>query len=206
MKQTIKKIIQKLGLLPLADWIIVGISRHSFLSLSSAIKFYIYNYWITYFPSNFIRILYLKKILKVKIGSGSFIHMGCFFDGKNIAIGDNTVIGRNCYLGGSGGNLIIQNNVSITAQTYIFCSTHQKDSPTFSCEYKDVIIESNSWIGARAMILPGVIIGTGAILGAASTATKNIPAFCVYAGTPAKFISKRNKKLTYKLEYFPLLQ
>lgn len=142
----------------------------------------------------------------VRIGKGSFVHMGCFFEGNKIQIGQNSVIGRNCYLGGSVGKLTIKDNVSITAQTYIFCSSHAKDSPHFESTYSDVTIEDRAWIGARAMILPGVHIGKGAVLGAQSTATKNIPDFSVFAGSPAKNIGTRNRNLSYTLRYHPIFQ
>lgn len=167
---------------------------------------YIYNGCLTYFPSYRLRIFYLRCILGISIGKDSFIHMGCFFEGNNIRIGNNSVIGRNCYLGGSGGLLTIKNNVSITAQTYIFCSSHVKDDPLFKSKYGDVTIEDRAWIGARAMIFPGVHIGKGAILGAQSTATKDIPDFSVYAGNPAKRIGRRKRNLSYILKYFPPFQ
>jgi maltose O-acetyltransferase len=206
MKKKIKNIITSVGLLPFVDFMIRISSIQNFQDFWKGLRYYLYNHWITYFPNYQLRILYLRHILGIHIGRECFIHMGCFLEGNNITIGDNTVIGRNCYLGGSGGKLTIKNNVSITAQTYIFCSTHIKDSSTFACEFKDVTLEDRVWIGARAMILPGVRVGEGAILGAASTATKNIPAYSVYAGSPAKAISTRNKKLSYILKYFPHLQ
>lgn len=167
-------------------------------------KGYLFNRCITYFPNYRLRIFYLKHFSGVKIGKECFIHMGCFFEGKNIVIGNNTVIGRNCYLG--GGKLTIGSNVSITAQAYIFCSTHLTNSPFFEGVSKDITIEDYAWIGARAMILPGVRIGKGSILGAASTATKDIPDYCVYAGSPAKEIGKRTKDLIYTLQYFPCFE
>ncbi len=81
--------------------------------------------------------------------------------------------------------------------------THIADSPTFESVAKEVIIEDYVWIGARAMILPGVKIETGAILGAASTASKNISMYSIFAGAPAKEIGKRSENLTYFLNYFP---
>jgi len=169
-------------------------------------KPYFFNCLITYFPNHALRLFYLRHVLRISIGKECFIHMGCFFEGNNIFIGNNTVIGRNCYLGGSGGTLTIKNNVSITAQTYIFCSTHLVNSPTFETINKDVVIEDYVWIGARAMILPGVKIGRGAVLGAASTATKDISDYSIHAGAPAKEIGKREQNLTYKLQYFPCFQ
>jgi len=168
-------------------------------------KYYLFNHFLTCFPIHWLRIFYLRFILGISIGKECFIHMGCFFAGNNIAIGNNTVIGRDCYLGG-GGKLVIKDNVSITAQTYIICATHLKDSPTFECIHRDVTIEDHAWIGARAMILPGVRIGKGSILGAASTATKDIPDHSVYAGSPAKEVGKREKELLYTLRYFPCFQ
>jgi maltose O-acetyltransferase len=140
--------------------------------------------------------------LKIKIGKKSFIHMGARFEGK-IIIGSNSVIGRNCVLIGS---IIIKNNVSITAESYIFTSSHIVNDQYFNCFYTTVIIKDYAWIGARAIIQPGVIIGEGSILGSGSIATKNIPDFEIFAGVPAKYIGTRSKVLTYTLNYSPFFQ
>ncbi|TDK43317.1 CatB-related O-acetyltransferase [Algoriphagus formosus] len=55
----------------------------------------------------------------------------------------------------------------------------------------DVVIGNDVWIGRGAVILSGITIGDGAVIGANSVITKNIPAYEVYAGNPAKFIKKR---------------
>lgn len=205
MKEKIKKILIRLGLLLFVKKFFKMVLLNDLGSVVG-FKYYFYNHWITNLPNHSLRIFYLRHVIGIQIGQECFIHMGCFFEGNNIFIGNNTVIGRNCYLGGSGGTLTIKNNVSITAQTYIFCATHLTNSSTFECTHKDVIIEDYAFIGARAMILPGVRIGKGAILGAASTATKNIPDYSVYAGAPAKEVGKRNQNLIYKLQYSPFFQ
>ena len=128
--------------------------------------------------------------------------MGSKFFG-NISIGNNSVIGRSCVL---LGEIIIKNNVSITAEAYIFTSSHLVNSPSFECFYKTVEIEDYAWLGARAMVLPGVKIGKGAVLAAASTATKDIPAYSIYAGTPAKEIGKRSEAIDYTLLYSPYFE
>ena len=47
-----------------------------------------------------------------------------------------------------------------------------------------VIIEDDCWIGANAIILAGVTIGTGSVIGAGAIVTKNIPSYSVYTGVP----------------------
>ena len=96
---------------------------------------------------------------------------------------------------------LYQKNVSITARTYIFCASHLVDSPDFASVHKDVIIEDHAWIGAGATIMPGVTIGEGAVLGAVAAATKDVPAYSIWAGVPAKEIGTRSRNLTYTLKY-----
>lgn len=168
----------------------------------NALIYYLFNYWVTYFPIHFVRIFYLRKLMGIRIGKRSFIHMGCMFY-ESVSIGHNSVIGRSCHL---LGNITIKDNVSVTAQSYIFSSSHYKDSPVFKAYTKPVVIENYAWIGARAMILPGVTVGVGAVLAANSTATRNIPDYAVYAGSPAKEIGIRSRDLIYTLNYSPYLQ
>jgi maltose O-acetyltransferase len=53
---------------------------------------------------------------------------------------------------------------------------------------KPVVIEDNVWIGSKVVILPGVRIGSRAVIGAGSIVTKNIPPRCVAAGNPARVL------------------
>ena len=52
---------------------------------------------------------------------------------------------------------------------------------------------SNVYIGANAIILPGVEIGNFSVVGAGSVVTRNVPCYCVVAGNPAKIIKKIEK-------------
>ncbi len=182
------------------DIFLIGARRAS--QFWTALVYYAFNYWLTYLPVHFVRVLYLKKLMGISVGKDSFIHMGCVFY-ENVSIGQNSVIGRSCHL---LGNITIKDNVSVTAQSYIFSSSHYKDSPKFEAYTRPVVIEDYAWLGARAMVLPGVTIGRGGVLGANSTATKDIPEFTVHAGVPAKQIGVRSHDLTYTLAYAPFFQ
>jgi lipopolysaccharide O-acetyltransferase len=55
-----------------------------------------------------------------------------------------------------------------------------------------VVIDDNVWIGEGVVILPGITIGKGAIVGANSVVTKNVSAYTIVVGAPAKVIKKYN--------------
>lgn len=57
-----------------------------------------------------------------------------------------------------------------------------------------VIIKDDVWVGLRAIILPGVEVGEGAVIGAGAVVTKDVPKFTVVGGIPAKIIKKRKNE------------
>lgn len=162
-------------------------------------KLYLANNIVTHIPVHAFRILCFKKLLNIQIGKNSFIHLGAMLNGR-ISIGEHTIIGRKCFL---EGEITIGNNVSITAESYIISGSHDKDSSCFAYTSKPIFIDDYSWLGARSIILPGVTIGRGAITGAGSVVTCDIPTYRVYAGVPAKQIGLRKDDVTYTLHYSP---
>lgn len=135
------------------------------------------------------------------------IHIGAnFFKPINITIGKDTIIGDHCFLDGRAP-LIIGNHVDIASQVLIYNDEHDINSPTFGNSFGKVEIGDYVFIGPRAIILPGVKIGKGAIIAAGAVVTKDIPDFEVWGGIPAKKISDR--KITnpnYKLGRAMLFQ
>jgi acetyltransferase-like isoleucine patch superfamily enzyme len=199
MKSFLKKILERLHLLGFARFILLNFNLQKIKTIVQDFSGYLYNYWITKLPFHFLRVAYMRHVMGIRIGRDSFIHMGCFMSG-NISIGDHSVIGRQCTL---IGDIDIGNNVSITAETYIFTSSHLVNSPDFECFYTKVSIEDYAWIGARAMVLPGVAIGKGAVIGAASVVTKSISPFSISVGAPAREVGKRSQDLRYTIQYQP---
>ncbi len=114
---------------------------------------------------------------------------------NEMAIGDHTWIGQNCFLHSAGG-IKIGKAVGIGPEVKILTSVHTEEElskPIVFCDlkFKEVTIEDGCDIGMGAIILPGVRIGEGSIVGAGSVVTKDVPPYCVIAGNPARILRKR---------------
>lgn len=125
----------------------------------------------------------------------SNIETGAFFgSGKGITLGSRSGIGVNCLLSGPisiGKDVMMGPDVVILTQNH---TSKRLDIPLIEqleIDVRKVTVEDDVWIGARAIILPGVTIGTGSIIGAGAIVTKDVPPFSVVAGNPAKIIRKR---------------
>jgi len=161
---------------------------------------------MSHIPSHTVRLL-AYRLAGIKIGRGSRIHMGVnFFNPRGITIGDDTIIGDHCFLDGRAP-LKIGNHVDITSQVLIYNSEHNIHSPGFEATEEPVTIGDYVFIGARAIILPGVKIGNGAVIAAGAVVTKDVPPMIIAGGIPAKKIGERKvKELKYRLGRARLFQ
>jgi maltose O-acetyltransferase len=141
-------------------------------------------------PSHHIRRL-LYRLAGMHIGKGSSIHMGAMFHvPANITIGEDTIIGEKALLDGRN-TLQIGNHVDIASEVMIYNAEHDIHDKDFSPIMEPVVIEDYVFIGPRAIILPGVTIGKGAVIAAGAVVTKNVESFTIVGGVPAKEIGKR---------------
>lgn len=154
---------------------------------------------IGFFPSHIVR-RFFYRLAGVRIGDRSAIHTGTkFYNPENIVIGDGTIIGEGAVLDGRD-KLVIGNNVDIATDVMIYNAQHDIESPNFSAESYPVTIDDYVFIGPRAIILPGVKIGKGAVVAAGAVVTKDVNELEIVGGIPAKVIGERKlKDLHYKL-------
>ena len=89
------------------------------------------------------------------------------------------------------GKIDIQEGATIAQEAYLCTGTHDFNDPSLQLITKPITVGKNAFIGARAMILPGVSIGNQAIVGAMSVVSKDVPDHQVVAGNPAKKIGER---------------
>ena len=130
---------------------------------------------------------------------GRFVHLGVdtalrCHEGT-LSLGDKSVLARdvsiNCYLDVEIGDCAL-----IADNVYISDFDHKFDS--FDRPIKDqgiakarVRIEPDVWIGTKTTVCRGVVIGTGAVVGANAVVTRDLPAYCVAVGVPARVVKDR---------------
>ena len=161
---------------------------------------------VSYVPFHTFRLI-CYRLAGVKIGKGSAIHMWArFYQPKSVSIGEDTIIGDHCFLDGRAP-LKIGSHVAIASQVLIYNSQHNIDADDFRAIEKPVAISDYVFVGARAIILPGVKVGKGAVVASGAVVTKDVPSMTVVGGVPAKEIRKRKlTKLCYKLGRARLFQ
>lgn len=134
-----------------------------------------------------------------KIGKGTKVHSTVILrQGNNIEIGKGSLINHNNVLQAGKGNakIIIGDYVHTGVNVMIIAFNHAFDTreiPTIKQDYYDasVIIEDDVWIGGGATILAGVKIGKGAIIASGAVVNKDVPAYSIVGGVPAKIIKIR---------------
>jgi len=181
---------------------------------------YLTNHVVNRIPSFTIRHLWYRRVLGLPLGRGARIQMGTriWFHGRtqiragrpygiSSSIGAGTRIGRDCTLDTRGG-LSIGRHVSLSPEVAILTADHDHRSSGFRIQHASVVIEDLVWIGMRAMVLPGVQIGKGAVIAAGCVVTRDVPPLTVVGGVPAKVIGQRDPAaLEYELyEPVPLFE
>lgn len=92
------------------------------------------------------------------------------------------------------GPVYFGENSVLSQYSYICNGTHDLSTLRLPLMIGEITIGRNVFIGAKALILPGISIGDGAVIGAGSVVTKDVEAWSVVGGNPAREIKKRNLK------------
>ena len=122
------------------------------------------------FPCTIHSPLYVYDAAGLRIARYSFVNQGCRMEGRQpITIGEGALIGPFC------------------------CLENVNHRPEGS-EELPVTVEAGAWVGARAVLLPGVVIGAGAVVAAGSVVRGHVPPRELWAGVPARFKRRLNEE------------
>jgi len=143
--------------------------------------------WI---PSSALRVRLLRAF-GASVGSGVIAKPGVRIKYPwMLTIGNSAWLGEDCWIDNIGP-VSIGDNACLSQGCYICTGNHDWSDVAFGLIVKPVEIGAGAWVGARALIAPGVILETGAVAAAGSVVTKRIPAWEIHAGNPASFVRRR---------------
>ncbi len=135
---------------------------------------------------------WLLKLFGAKLGKGCHIYpkvqiwapwnLHCE---DAVGIGDGAVIYNQAPISVGHGAVVSQ-------EAFLCTGTHDYQDPSFPLVAKPIFIGPKAWVAARAFIHPGCTVGEGAVVGACSVVTKDVPAWTIVAGSPSRVIGQRS--------------
>jgi putative colanic acid biosynthesis acetyltransferase WcaF len=144
-------------------------------------------------PSSKVKTI-LLRLFGSKIGKGVVLKPSLNVKYPwNLEIGDHSWIGEKTWLD-SLSPIIIGKHVCISQGAYFCTGNHDWTDPCFGLIVKPIIVENGVWVGAQAVILPGVTLAAHSVVSAGSVVTKDTEPYMIYAGNPATKVKKREIK------------
>ena len=107
-----------------------------------------------------------------------------------LSIGDFSWVGENVWIDNLD-DIVIGKNCCISQGALLLCGNHNYKKPTFDLIIGKISLGDGCWIGAKAVVCPGVNCGEHAVLSVNSVATSNLEAFGIYQGNPAIKVKER---------------
>ena len=110
----------------------------------------------------------------------------------NVEMGDHSCLGPgvDCY---SVARIVLGPGALVSQRAYLCAGTHDISDPNFSLVARPITIGPQAWVAAEAFVGPGVTVGEGAVLGARGVAVRDLQAWSVYGGNPARRLKARSR-------------
>lgn len=135
---------------------------------------------------------FIYSPLSFRFGRAPTIKGGCRINGFGLKVGDRVFINRTCYFDLSAP-VVLGDDVVVGHHTMFVTANHEigpSQRRAGRVAPAPIVVEDGAWIGASSFIMPGVRIGRGAVVGAGSIVTRDVPADCVVVGSPARAVRK----------------
>lgn len=149
--------------------------------------------WVGSWPSHTLRNAFYRSVLGICLPRDSIIYWKArFFGHSGLSIGHHSIIGDGAFLDMRNG-ITIGDHVNIASEVRIWTAEHDIESLSLATTGGAVVISDRAFLGSRVTVLPGVTIGEGTVVGAGAVVTKDLPAWTVCFGTPARPVRERRR-------------
>ncbi|MEA2144621.1 MAG: hypothetical protein QOG59_208, partial [Solirubrobacteraceae bacterium] len=139
------------------------------------------------------------RVMGMRIAPTAVVHRGLEVRSPGrIVIGEDSVVGFDVILDGRG-HIELGAHVNVSSEVAIWTVQHDPRAPDFGVFGAPVRVEDYAWLSFRATVLPGVSIGEGAVVAAGAVVTRDVPAYSIVAGVPARVVGERPRPLSYEI-------
>ena len=133
-----------------------------------------------------------------KVGRGTKLWRGVWIDDyPRVRIGEDVTIGKSAMLIAGGGieigdRVMVAHGAKLVSAGHRIPDTRDQQMRWSGAECAPIRIMPDAWIGAGAIVLPGTCVGEGAVVAAGAVVTRDVPAFAIVGGVPARAIGSRS--------------
>lgn len=134
---------------------------------------------------------WLLRAFGASIGRGVYIKPGLRVKFPwYLEVGEYSWLGEDLWIDNLA-QVTIGAHACVSQGVYLCTGNHDWSSPNMKLFRRQITCERGSWVGAKSVICPGVTVGEGAVVGAGSVVSKDVPPFQIHAGNPARFVRRR---------------
>ncbi|WP_242928047.1 WcaF family extracellular polysaccharide biosynthesis acetyltransferase [Pontibacter vulgaris] len=138
--------------------------------------------------------VYLLRLFGAKVGNGVVIKPSVNIKYPwLLRIGNHVWIGEEVWIDNLA-QIELDDNVTLSQGAMLLTGSHDYTKETFDLLVGEITLETGSWIGAKAIVCPGITCGSHSVLAAGSVATRNLAPYTIYQGNPAEPKRKRHIK------------
>jgi putative colanic acid biosynthesis acetyltransferase WcaF len=133
----------------------------------------------------------LLRMFGARVGRGAHPHPSCkIWAPWNLVMGDHSCLGPHvdCY---NVAQIELGEYATVSQYSYLCGATHDYTMLTMPLVPKPIRIGARAWVAADAFVGPGITVGEGAVVGARACVVRDVPAWTVVAGNPARVIKRR---------------
>lgn len=142
------------------------------------------------------RILSPLRIYALELFGAKIERPALVMDGVKVWHPWSLTLHRYCTLGRgvevyNFAHITLGEQATVSQETYLCSASHDFEDPTMPLTFSPIIIGAQAWVAAGCFIGPGITVGEGAVVGAYSVVTKDVPAWTIVAGNPARVLRAR---------------
>jgi len=118
----------------------------------------------------------------------------------NLMMGVSAVINNGCRID-NRAPVTIGAHASVSYGCVVYTKGHDPQDPEFRTVSAAVVLGPRVWLCSQVLVMPGVMMGEAAVALAGSVVTKDIPAYAIHGGNPARFVAERRGPMLYELRH-----